>query len=405
MHIAMVTDYYLPSLGGVQTAIKSAKEALEHAGHTVTVFCPRFEPSADPTVVALDASPIFKPDGYPFTWPFDSAYALLTKHFRESEVDVVHVHSEMFAALAGLRAARDLGIPTVQTMHGRVDVYSAAVLPLPAVSTILLARLHARRIPHSLRPSRRAHYSSSRVARRMWALMVNQANFADRVIVPSQHFAQKLLDQGVSRPVSVVSNGLEASVLRRVGSYPSRSRSSNSPLRIMWCGRVSPEKRPEVLIRALTQLSVPFEANLYGEGVAFSQIGRLVKRLGLESKVKLHGAVSQEEVLDAMREHDVFVSTSYDFDNQPMVLIEAIASALPVVVMDPDLAEMFPSSGVVITATEKPESLTASLEELAKDRTRLQDLSQALANAEEQVSQNSYVVELEAVYGAVSRQG
>ena len=37
MHIAVFTDYYLPTLGGVQTSIKAQKDTLEAAGHQMTV--------------------------------------------------------------------------------------------------------------------------------------------------------------------------------------------------------------------------------------------------------------------------------------------------------------------------------------------------------------------------------
>ena len=53
--------------------------------------------------------------------------------------------------------------------------------------------------------------------------MVAQANFADQVIVPSQHFADKLLTQGVTSPLTVLSNGLEDSVLEAIGPAQVRS--------------------------------------------------------------------------------------------------------------------------------------------------------------------------------------
>ena len=43
MRIAMITDYYLPTLGGVQTSVKAQKEALEKLGHSVFVYCPSYE--------------------------------------------------------------------------------------------------------------------------------------------------------------------------------------------------------------------------------------------------------------------------------------------------------------------------------------------------------------------------
>lgn len=421
----MVTDYYLPSLGGVQTAIKAAKETLESLGHQVTVFCPQFPagiassgtapdsaPGTAPThttpdettpakaqgVVALPASPIFKPDGYPFTWPYKRTYQLLKTEFQARGIDVVHVHSEMLAALAGLRAARDLSLPCVQTMHGRVDVYSASVLPLPSLSTVLLARMHSARIPHTLNPITDTAYNRGAVAQRMWRLMINQANFADHVVVPSSHFASKLAEQGVTRPLSVISNGLEDSALRRVGDSQPRVLSPGEPLRIMWCGRVSPEKRPDVFVSALTQMTSNFTVDLYGEGVAFAATQRLVDSLGLSNRVTMHGSVPQEEVLAAMRQHHVFVSSSYDFDNQPMVLLEAMASLLPAVVSDPDLLEMFPEGSAITAFGPDATGLAATLDGLSADPSHIEQMSKSLIQASAAVSQDTHVNALLDVY-------
>ena len=65
MHIAVFTDYYLPTLGGVQTSIKAQKDTLEKAGHKVTIFCPLHQTSTDPSIVRLPTSTRFKPDNYP----------------------------------------------------------------------------------------------------------------------------------------------------------------------------------------------------------------------------------------------------------------------------------------------------------------------------------------------------
>ena len=250
----MVTDYYLPTLGGVQTLVKAHKEALERAGHTVVVACPLAEPSADPSVVALPISPVFKPDGYPFTWP----YARTEQVLREAliDADIVHVHSEMIGAIAGLRVARELGIPIVQTMHGRIDVYTASVLPLPSVTTIPLAWLHRRRIPHVAPIAGGERFTSTRLARRMWRLMVNQANYADHVIVPSAHFAAKLRGQGVTSPLTVLSNGLEDSVLDQLTG--ARPRVPDGGLRVMWCGRPRSRRRSATgLMKSGCGISLP----------------------------------------------------------------------------------------------------------------------------------------------------
>ena len=417
MRIAIVTDYYLPTLGGVQTAVKAQKEALTAAGHEVTVFCPLASPSADPSVVALPVSKMFRPDGYPFTWTPERAIALMEREFAARGVQVVHTHSEMFAALAGIRAAQSLGIPLVHTMHGRIDVYTAHVLPLPALTVPLLAALHGRHVSHrGIAVASDAHYTRTRTARLMWRLMVAQARAVDHVIVPSEHFRAKLAAQGVTTPMTVLSNGLEDSVRERIGTPGVRE--PHDPLRLLWVGRLSPEKRPEVFVDAVARLGDAVRGDMYGDGIARAATERAVAKLERSARrpaqigvsadprssepeahermnaaaagqVTLHGAVPQHEVLAAMRDADLLVSTSYDFDNQPMVMLEAIASGLPILYCDPDLAEIVPPGGGFCTPTPDAEGVAATVRTLLANPDRLRAAGAALVTSGTAVAQRA----------------
>ncbi len=382
MRIALVTDYYLPTLGGVQTAVKSLREALTRAGHEVAVFCPLAQPSADPSIVALPISRAFRPDGYPFAWPPRDAAALMRREFAERRIDVAHTHSEMFAALAGVRAARDLGLPIVHTMHGRVDVYTTSVLPLPRVTVPLLAALHARHISHRglhVRPD--SPYTATPAARSMWRLMLAQSRASDHVIVPSTHFARKLTQQGVQTPISVVPNGLESSVLDRIGAPLERRLSPGETLRLMWVGRLSPEKRPTVLADAARTFARDVAVDVYGDGLS----RRSIERRG--SRLALHGSVSQQEVLDAMRASHLLVSSSYDFDNQPMVMLEAAASGLPVLFCDPDLGEVVPPGGGFLTETADAAGISALVARIRREPHMITAASAAMIRGRAQIEQ------------------
>ena len=346
MRIALVTDYYLPTLGGVQTAVASLKNALTASGHRVTVFCPLATRGTDADVVGLPVSPVFRPDGYPFAWSPRALTRVMQHEFVKRGIDVVHTHSEMFAALSGIRAARSLGIPVVHTMHGRIDVYTASVLPVPRVTVPLLAALHARQLSHrglSVRPG--AAYTSTSASRSMWRLMLAQSRASDQVIVPSRHFARKLIEQGVRTPVTVLSNGLDGKVLDAIGDPVARTLNANEPLRLIWVGRLSPEKRPRVLADAARSFGPGVSVDVYGDGISRAAIERM------RAPVTLQGPVPQCDVLAAMRASHLLVSTSWDFDNQPMVMLEAIATGLPVLYCDPELAEVIPAGGGFLTET------------------------------------------------------
>ncbi len=379
MQIALVTDYYLPTLGGVQTAVHAQREALVATGHEVTVYCPLATPSDDPSIVALPVARRFRPDGYPFTWPPRRAIAALTDHLRRRGTDIVHTHSEMFAALAGIRAAHDLDIPLVHTMHGRIDVYTRHVLPVPAVTTPILARLHHRLVPHGGIELSDAAYTRTRSSRAMWRLMVAQASAVDHVVVPSDHFRRKLAAQGVTTPMTVLSNGVADDVRQKIAARPAPERSSpgtrSEPLRLLWVGRLSPEKRPEVFAAAVRTLGTDVVGDMYGDGLARRSVEREA------TPVRLHGAVPQEQVLEAMANSDVLVSTSYDFDNQPMVMLEAIATGLPVLYCDPDLAEVVPPGGGFLTPTPDAAGVVTAVRSLLADPEALRSARTAMREA------------------------
>ncbi len=400
MHVAIFSDYYLPTLGGVQTSIKAQKKTLEEAGHHVTLFCPLHEPSTDPTVVQLPTSKTFKPDGYPFCWPPKESIPFAEEQIsRLGDVDIIHCQSEMLASIAGAQAATKLGIPLVQTMHGRVDTYCAKVLPLPVVTTWILAGLHKRHFPTKDVTLSADHYTTTIVGRRMWRLMVNQANLAEHVIVPSQHFTHKLRKQGVAKPLTVLSNGLAPDTIARIQPAHQHHYDPNTEkLRIMWCGRVSPEKRPIEFLTAIAALDIPVEVNMYGDGPAEKKVQRFIKQHHLQDVVQVHGSVPQEQVLTAMRDNHVFVSTSFDFDNQPMVLLEAIASATPVIVCDPDLAEIFPETGGMVTATPAPSDLAAAITSLHQSPQRIAEMSAAMLAEQNRVTQEQFTQKLLSIY-------
>ena len=121
--------------------------------------------------------------------------------------------------------------------------------------------------------------------------MVAQANFADQVIVPSQHFADKLLTQGVTSPLTVLSNGLEDSVLEAIGPAQVRSYEPGTEFRLTWCGRVSPEKRPAALVQAAREMVGDVVAQMFGDGVATKQVAKQIGRAGLAQRVRMAGSV------------------------------------------------------------------------------------------------------------------
>jgi glycosyltransferase involved in cell wall biosynthesis len=111
---------------------------------------------------------------------------------------------------------------------------------------------------------------------------------------------------------------------------------------ILAVGRLVPKKGFDTLLRAFAMLAsrIPdLRLVLIGDGPERDTLEALSRELGVESRVHMAGAGSQEDVREAMRRADCFalpcrVGDDGDRDGIPVVLMEAMASGVPVVCGD-----------------------------------------------------------------------
>lgn len=109
------------------------------------------------------------------------------------------------------------------------------------------------------------------------------------------------------------------------------ARDPSDPLRVLFVGRLVPEKGPTLLLDAVEQLDgVPVLVQVVGAGhLADSLVVRVAER-GLADRVELVGPVGQEELPARYAWADVLCMPSFA-EGLPVVLMEALATALPVV--------------------------------------------------------------------------
>jgi glycosyltransferase involved in cell wall biosynthesis len=98
-------------------------------------------------------------------------------------------------------------------------------------------------------------------------------------------------------------------------------------------GRLSFEKRIDVILDAMALVVKNYpEATLtiIGKGPAMESLEAQSTRLNLKNNVKFKGFVKRDRLPEIYREHDVFVTAS-EMETQGIVLLEALASGLPVI--------------------------------------------------------------------------
>ncbi|WP_406230976.1 cytochrome P450 [Nocardia sp. NBC_01009] len=389
MHIAMFMDYHPATLGGVQTAVGSLCRGLERAGHHVTLFVAPLSgkiTDSQPNVVELDAVAGLEVNGFPVVLPTKRNAELIDAAFAaHGPIDVVHTHTTYGVAISGMKAARRHRLPLVHTAQSRDDAFIEHTSPAPYATALAMRALHGRFVPHR---HHMPHRSESRAARHAWWTIVGQAQAADRVIAPTQHFADLMVAHGLTRPIQVVSNGVDDALLENHSSVVS-GQSVDGPLRLVWSGRLSTEKRLLHAIDAVRRTD-NCTLDIYGEGDLRDAAAAAIAEHRLDDRIRLHGRVTQAESLDAMSGGDALLFPSYGFDTQGMVLLEAVAVGLPIIYCDPDLDESVPTGGGVRTADASAEGIAATIAELAADRDALTEMCTVLGKYSDSVLQSQH---------------
>jgi glycosyltransferase involved in cell wall biosynthesis len=214
--------------------------------------------------------------------------------------DVVHTHDRR-TGLVVRPLARRHGAVSVHTLHGVPDeifsrVGRAGAPDEPGVSRARIAWL--------VQGVLRAEALLSRLS---------------TTVVPSHALARFLVLHGFApRRLRVIANGI--TVRRPEPATPS------DPLRVGTAAILEYRKGVDVLLEACARVDPPFVLEVYGEGSLRAELEEQARRLGVEAR--FHGFVDRpEERIGAL---DLFVLPTRA-DNLPIAVLEAMASAVPVV--------------------------------------------------------------------------
>lgn len=167
-----------------------------------------------------------------------------------------------------------------------------------------------------------------------WRTEYQKYNDADGVITMSQFSRTRLIEAGLAPShVHVVPYGVD--VPKEPIVRPDRT-----TVRCLAVGRMVAKKAPITTLdafRRAAEAHPQLHLDFVGAGPLLPAAEEFVRCLQLQSRVTLHGARSNPDVLGLMREADIFLQhsvTARSDGNQeglPVAILEAMAQALPVV--------------------------------------------------------------------------
>lgn len=161
--------------------------------------------------------------------------------------------------------------------------------------------------------------------------LIDEASF----VVAVSDFGANWLRRGfpeAADKVYRVYNGLDLSAFRP--SIP-----GSKPVRLLSVGRLIEKKGFVFLVEACRMLSssgLNFTCEIVGEGPERRRLEELIRAYRLSDQVLLTGSKPQTEIVDLLARGSLFVfpaihDSSGDSDNLPTVLVEAMASNLPII--------------------------------------------------------------------------
>ena len=331
LRVLIVTDQYEPMVGGVPTVTRDLARGRARLGHAVEVVAPSATrqghlAGGGPRGAAGEVAVDFR-GSVPWPWyagqrlgalPRPRAGALIT----DFGPDVVHVHSPLTLGAAARAAARRRHVPVVYTNH---------YLPLNVW-------------PAAARTGKAADAASGTASRArdaaFYAFVTGFANRCDLVTAPTATALRLLSDHGLRAPSQAVSNGVD---LDRFSPGPPdealRPKYALPPGRplVLSVGRLSQEKRAEVLIAAVARLPGTDGKGpvlvLAGTGPDEGRLRSLARHYGVADRVLFPGFVADDDLPGLYRLADVFAIAS-QAELQSLVTMAAMASGLPVVAVD-----------------------------------------------------------------------
>lgn len=366
--VVQATAWYPPyNLGGTEVYLEGLAEGLADLGVVSTVLAPRH----------ADAPPEYEHAGvrvetYPVNeTPTREEFRLERPHtefeiFRArltSRRDAVY-HQHSWTRGCGprhLRAARELGMRTVLTVHvpgvtclrgtmvkfgarpcdGRVEGATCGACwaqsrGLPIAAARVVGRLpitvgrRAQRFDSRLATALSAHWLGTEQAKRVAELIDD----ADRIVAVCQWLYDALRINGApERKLTLCRQGLPTDDLAALRSANAARLDHGGPLRLLFLGRWDPIKGVDVIVRAMRFLPADAPVSLTicaisapaGEG----DYEREVRALALtDSRIFIRGPVTRQELAATLAEHDAIVIPSIGLETGPLVALEAQAAGL-----------------------------------------------------------------------------
>ncbi|UCG02041.1 MAG: glycosyltransferase [Candidatus Heimdallarchaeota archaeon] len=320
LRIAIFSDSWVPNLNGVVISIINEVQSLRKK-HEFAIFVPKLKKSKP---FEMEGIPIYELRSFPFP-PYPGYNIALpglsfTKAIRKENFDLIHCHSPFSLGYGAILTARVFyDLPLLNTYHTDLAEYSGH----------LIAGFQAERFTAWFR-------------RFAWTYIRWFYKYSNVVVTPSRTLQQALRTHGVKPPVYALPNMISSVFFKNDhGSHEEeifqkqiRDKFGIKPQRriILYCGRISYEKKLEVMLRAFKQVEKLYPNTfllVVGDGPHLKMYKNQAEQLNLKNYA-FTGFISHTKLPYIYRMGEFMVTPS-DTETQGLTVIEAMSQRLPVI--------------------------------------------------------------------------
>lgn len=373
MKIGFVTQSYYPVLGGVTEHVWHLARELERRGHDVTVITGQAKTPDDRGLRVLRL-------GFQVPLSVNGANIHLTvgwklgralQHIEEREkFDLVHVQCPVDPGLP-IIASCTMRSPKVGTHHSFRDSHAFAD------SLFFLFRKAFDRAVSNVQQHIAVSESAARVAHRYYPDV----------------------------PIAVIPNGID--VARFSPSVEPFPKYRDGVFTILFVGRMDPRKGAKHLFAALPYLEQRldrYRVLVVGSGW-MKKYYRAHIPITLQHRVEFAGFATPDELPRYYRSADVYCSPATGNESFGIVLLEAMASGLPIVASNIEGYRHVITDGKegLLSAVRDPYSIAEKIAQLAKDRHLRERLGSAGLVSSKRYDWQLITDQIEQVYSRLSR--
>ena len=313
LKILIASDTALPTINGISIFIDSLAEQLSMNGHRVHLVAPKQPNSLIDENIKYT---IIRAKSYPC--PFHKYNRIspdLNRFYSKNVIselrpDIVHLHTPWFIGESYLKSSMEYNIPTVYTHHIKLGNF-----------------IHY--VPHITRLFAPAYF---------WNKVIYMCRNSDIVTSPSKSGLRYITDKVNRTDIKIIPNGvnlIDASKLEL--RYRGRIEDilKNIPAHgniVMYAGRLDKDKGIDDLIKVVTKLCTMIKCFVIicGGGTELDSVRKRLSKFVDRGLVAITGNITHDEVMRLHRHTKVMMVTGVN-ETQPLVVLEAMTSGLPVV--------------------------------------------------------------------------